>query len=81
MYLIFFSAINDIRLIQISFDGNNRYNPPNLITGDIFERLKNELDLEITSCIDIIYTNEYDFVDCDINRRAAKDIESLSINI
>lgn len=80
-FIITIIEIKDIRLIQISFDGNNRFSPPNLINGDTFETLKSELDWEISSCIDIIYTDVYNFVDCDINRRAAREIELLSHKI
>lgn len=69
---------NDIRLIQISFDGNRRFSPPNLVNGATFERLKSELKWEIASCIDIIYTDEFNFVRCDINKRAARAIRLLS---
>lgn len=62
----------DIALIQISFDGNNSDSPPNLMEGNIFKRLKNEVALNLVSCIDIIYTGDFYFEDCSINRRAAK---------
>lgn len=71
----------DIRLIQISFDGNSRLNPPNLANGETFKTLKSELGWEIASCIDIIYNDVYNFVHCDINRRAAREIELLSSGI
>lgn len=71
----------DLRLIQISFDGNNRLNPPNLVKGETFETLQSELGMEIASCIDIIYNDVYNFVHCDINRRAAREIELLSDRI
>lgn len=68
----------DIRVIQISHDGNNNINPPNLMKGEIFERLQTEIDLNLVSCIDIVYTDEYNFEKCKINEKAVRDLTSLS---
>lgn len=80
--IIFFLAVKDIRLIQISFDGNNSRNPPNLIEGDIFERVQYEVKLKtgfcINSCIDVIYKDAYEFIQCEINQTAAITLELSS---
>lgn len=73
-----FPGNEDIILVQISFDGNNIENPPNLMTGDTFERIKIRLKRNLTSYINIVYTGKHDFQNCDINRNAAKMLKSLS---
>lgn len=76
----FFTLENkDIILVQISFDGNNIDNPPNLMTDDTFEVIKIRLNQNFASCINIVYTGKHDFKDCGINRNAAfKLLESYS---
>lgn len=76
--MVFIEAKHDIWLVQISFDGNNSSNPPNLIEGDIFERVNNEVNGLIHSCIDIIYKDAYEFIHCDVNQNAAATLEQLS---
>lgn len=68
----------DIILIQISFDGNNIENPPNLMTDDTFERIQIRLKQRFTSYINIVYTGKHNFQNCDINRNAAEKMKSLS---
>lgn len=75
---LFFPGNEDIILVQISFDGNNIENPPNLMTGDTFERIKIRLKRNLTSYINIVYTGKHIFQNCDINRNAAKMLKSLS---
>lgn len=70
----------DIRLIQISFDGNNSSNPPNLMNNDIFERLESNLGLKIKSFINIIYTDLFHFKECAINRSAVNELQRLLKN-
>lgn len=71
-WLFFFTLENkDIILVQISFDGNNIDNPPNLMTDDTFEVIKIRLNQNFASCINIVYTGKHDFKDCGINRNAA----------
>lgn len=69
-----FLGREDIILIQISFDGNNSDCPPDLMEGYSFQRLKNEVNLNFVSCINIIYTGNYDFKDCDINNKAKRKL-------
>lgn len=68
----------EITLVQISFDGNNSINPPNLAKGSTFATLKAEFALNLVSCIDIIYKDEYNFEKCEINEKAARNLISLS---
>lgn len=79
-YLDYFFLIGneDIILIQISFDGNNIENPPNLMTDDTFERIQIRLKQRFTSYINIVYTGKHNFQNCDINRNAAEKMKSLS---
>lgn len=74
----FFAVIKDIRLIQISFDGNNNSDPPNLMNDDILKSVERKVMLNIVSYIDIIYTDVYEFQKCKINDKAVKTLESLS---
>lgn len=76
--MVFIEAKHDIRLVQISFDGNNTNNPPNLIEGDAFERVNNEVNGLVNSCIDVIYKDAYEFIHCDVNQKAAITLELLS---
>lgn len=76
--MVFIEAKHDIRLVQISFDGNNTNNPPNLIEGDVFERVNNEVNGLVNSCIDVIYKDAYEFIHCDVNQKAAITLELLS---
>lgn len=73
----FFLGNEDIILIQISFDGNNIENPPNLMTKDTFVGIKNRLKRKFSSYINIVYTGRHHFQDCDINRNAAEKLRSL----
>lgn len=79
-YLDYFFLIGNeyIILIQISFDGNNIENPPNLMTDDTFERIQIRLKQRFTSYINIVYTGKHNFQNCDINRNAAEKMKSLS---
>lgn len=75
----FFTLENkDIILVQISFDGNNIENPPNLMTDDTFEGIKIRLNRNFASYINIVYTGKHDFQKCDINRNAEIKLKSLS---
>lgn len=78
--LIFFLTLEnkDIILVQISFDGNNIENPPNLMTDDTFEGIKIRLNRNFASYINIVYTGKHDFQKCDINRNAEIKLKSLS---
>lgn len=67
--------------MQISFDGNNSSNPPNLIDGDIFQRVNNKVNGLIYSCIDVIYKDAYEFIHCAVNKKAAITLELLSTQI
>nr|XP_034321647.1 uncharacterized protein LOC117688069 isoform X3 [Crassostrea gigas] len=68
----------EFTLVQISFDGNNSINPQNLVKGSTFATLKAEFEFNLVSCIDIIYRDEYDFENCEINEKAARNLISLS---
>lgn len=68
---------NDMILVQISFDGNNSENPPNLMTDDTFERIQIRLKRKFASYINIVYTGKHNFEDCDNNRNAANKLKSL----
>lgn len=74
----FFVDIKEIILIQISFDGNNSINPPNVMNENIFESVKRKAMWDISSYINIIYKDMYTFEDCDINRSAVREFYSLS---
>lgn len=75
----FFSLENeDIILVQISFDGNNIENPPNLMTDDTFERINMRLKGNFASYVNIVYTGKHDFQECDINRNAANKLKIIS---
>lgn len=69
--------IEDIRLIQISFDGNNNTNPPDVMNDEIFNCVKKEVRLNIASYINIIYTDVYKFEDCKINDKAIEKLRSI----
>lgn len=76
---ICFSVENeDIILVQISFDGNNIENPPNLMTDDTFEGIKIRLKQNFASYLNIVYTGKHNFEICNINRNAANKLKSLS---
>lgn len=79
--MVFIEAKDDIRLVQISFDGNNSSNPPNLIDGNTFERVNNKVNGIINSCIDVVYKDAYEFIHCDVNQKAAITLELLSTRI
>lgn len=80
-WLFFLTLENkDIILVQISFDGNNIENPPNLMTDDTFEGIKIRLNRNFASYINIVYTGKHDFQECDINRNAEIKLKSLSKN-
>lgn len=74
----FFIDVKEIILIQISFDGNNNINPPNVMNENIFESVKRKVMWDIASYINIIYTDVYTFEDCNINRSAVRKLYSLS---
>lgn len=79
LIVFFFSLENeDIILVQISFDGNNIKNPPNLMTEDTFEGIKKRLNQHFASYINIVYTGHHDFLECDINGNAANYLKELS---
>lgn len=46
--------------------------------GDIFEGIEIAVGSKFASFIDIIYTDNNVFKNCFINRRAAKELKSLS---
>lgn len=68
----------EISLVQISFDGNCSWNPPCLMDKTIFEKLKNATERNFASYINIIYTDAFHFIDCDINELAAETLMALS---
>lgn len=68
----------EISLVQISFDGNCSWNPPCLMDKTIFEMLKNATERNFASYINIIYTDAFHFIDCDINELAAETLKALS---
>lgn len=68
----------EISLVQISFDGNCSWNPPCLMDKTIFEKLKNATERNFASYINIIYTDAFHFIDCDINELAAETLRALS---
>lgn len=78
MFFLILAGDTTISLVQLSFDGNNSINPPNLMNEDTFDMLKHRLELQLASFINIIYTDVYDFEDCGINKRAAIMLKSLS---
>lgn len=65
-----------ICLIQISFDGNCSWNPPNRMNKTIVEALEKKVNLNLDPFIDIIFSDDYHFTRCDINEYAAKNIQS-----
>lgn len=69
---------DDIVLIQISFDGNNIDDPPNLMTDKTFKRIEQRLQRKFVSYINIVYTGKHQFKDCNINRDAARKLRLLS---
>lgn len=74
----FFLGKDDIILIQISFDGNNIDNPPNLMTDETLDGINIRLKQNFVWYINIVYSGKHDFEDCDINRDAADKLKSLS---
>lgn len=68
----------EISIVQISFDGNCSWNPPCLMDKTIFEKLKNATERNFASYINIIYTDAFHFIDCDINELAAETLKALS---
>lgn len=75
--IFLFVEIKYIILIQISFDGNNNTNPPNVMTDEIFESVQKKVKLNIASYINIVYTDVYKFEDCKINDKAVEKLKSL----
>lgn len=68
----------DITLIQISFDGNNKDDPPNLMVEDIFDSIKIQCKpCNFSSFINITYSDEKTFESGTVNRKAAKKFISL----
>lgn len=70
--------MDDIVLIQISFDGNNIDDPTNLMTDNTFERIQMRLKRKFVWYINIVYTGKHNFQDCYTNRDAADKLRSLS---
>nr|XP_034316031.1 serine-rich adhesin for platelets-like isoform X2 [Crassostrea gigas] len=75
-----FNGNTKVHLVHISFDGNCSRFPPNLMNDSLFEELKNTVNWNFESYIDIIYTDDYLFTDCDINIKAAKKLRLCSWN-
>lgn len=75
--ILFFLGNEDIKLIQISFDGNNIENPPNLMTDDIVQRINICVERKFPSYINIVYRGEHDFPSCDTNSRATEELRTL----
>lgn len=69
--------IKNITLIQISFDGNNAYKPPNLMNEDIFEIINLKIGGNFSSFINITYSDDNNFKHCTVNRGAARELETL----
>lgn len=69
---------DDIVLIQISFDGNNIDDPPDLMTDETFERIQKRRKRKFVSYINIVYTGKHQFQECNINRVAADKLRLLS---
>lgn len=67
----------NITLVQISFDGNNTYKPPNLMNEDIFETINLTTDCKFFSFINITYSDENNFERYTINKTAARDLQML----
>lgn len=65
----------DISLVQISFDGNCSWNPPYLMDRNMFEKLQNASGMNFNSYVNIIYTDAFHFMDCDINQLAANSLQ------
>lgn len=77
-FLIFLDDdIENITLVQISFDGNNTHKPPNLMNDDIFEIINFKTGRNFSSFINITYSDENNFKFCTVNRRAARELQSL----
>lgn len=72
-----FSGNKEITLIQISFDGNNATNPPNLMNEDIFESIKIKVERDFASFINIIYKDEHSFEAGVINKIAADKLQAV----
>lgn len=49
----------------------------NLVKGFIFVILKVEFDFYFVFCIDIIYRDEYDFENCEINEKVVRNLKLL----
>lgn len=81
MYHFFFISLDDqtknITLVQISFDGNNTYKPPNLMNEDIFETINLTTDCKFFSFINITYSDENNFERYTVNKTAARDLQML----
>lgn len=65
----------EISLVQISFDGNCSWNPPYLMDRNMFEKLQNASGMNFNSYVNIIYTDAFHFMDCDINQLAANSLQ------
>lgn len=70
----------EISLVQISFDGNCSWNPPYLMDRNMFEKLQNASGMNFNSYINIIYTDAFHFMDCDINQLAANSLQMTWFN-
>lgn len=75
LFILFFLGHEDIRLIQISFDGNNETNPPNLMNDKIFYKIK--VQWNIGSFINIVHTDEKKFVACSTNKITVSTLRSF----
>lgn len=62
-------------LVQISFDGNCSQNPPNLMTNTVFDALQNNVNIYFDLYINIIYTDDYNFIKCKKNEEATEGIK------
>lgn len=72
-----FQGNQQICVVYISFDGNNSQSPPNLMNKSVFEEIQSK-ETRLSSYINIIFTDDYNFIDCSINEEAANDLKLLS---
>lgn len=68
-------------LVMISFDGNVSNNPPNVMTDSLFRKLKNTLHegWKFKSYINIIYADEYDYTECEINIKSREKLKECRV--
>lgn len=72
--ILFFLGNEDIKFIQILFDGNNIENLFNLMIDDIVQRINICVERKFFFYINIVYRGEYDFLFCDINSRVIEEL-------